>query len=152
VSQPCSEEMTTTACCQRAQEAIRTDRRADHRDYIRGREIVDMVRDELSAIRKEFKLAQRVASWQSESSPNQRCARWCCIGEASIPVSLRTLLVDHISAMDDLAQATEALHAHLIESLGEHWAKLPQRGVFMRSQARRCRQDHDGGPPCPCRC
>ena len=43
---------------------------SQHREYIRGREIVDMVRDELSAIRKEFKLAQRVATWQSESSAN----------------------------------------------------------------------------------
>jgi flagellar biosynthesis GTPase FlhF len=31
--------------------------------------------------------------------------------------------------MDNLPQATEALRAHLIESLGEHWAKLPQRGI-----------------------
>ncbi len=102
----------------------------DQRDYIRGREIVDMVRDELSAIRKEFKLAQRVASWQSESSTKSAVRPLVtALGEASIPVSLRTLLVDHISDMDDLPQATEALRAHLIESLGEHWAKLPQRGI-----------------------
>ena len=102
----------------------------DQRDYIRGREIVDMVRDELSAIRKEFKLAQRVASWQSESNTKSAVRPLVtALGEASIPVSLRTLLVDHISDMDNLQQATEALRAHLIESLGEHWAKLPQRGV-----------------------
>ena len=102
----------------------------DQRDYIRGREIVDMVRDELSAIRKEFKLAQRVASWQSESSTKSAVRPLVtALGEASIPVSLRTLLVDHINDMDNLQQATEALRAHLIESLGEHWAKLPQRGI-----------------------
>lgn len=102
----------------------------DQRDYIRGREIVDMVRDELSAIRKEFKLAQRVASWQSESSTKSAVRPLVtALAEASIPVSLRTLLVDHISDMDNLHQATEALRAHLIESLGEHWAKLPQRGI-----------------------
>jgi flagellar biosynthesis GTPase FlhF len=102
----------------------------DQRDYIRGREIVDMVRDELSAIRKEFKLAQRVASWQSESSTKSAVRPLVtALAEASIPVSLRTLLVDHISDMDDLQQATEALRTHLIESVGEHWAKLPQRGI-----------------------
>jgi flagellar biosynthesis GTPase FlhF len=102
----------------------------DQRDYIRGREIVDMVRDELSAIRKEFKLAQRVASWQSESSTKSAVRPLVtALAEASIPVSLRTLLVDHISDMDNLHQATEALRGHLIESLGEHWAKLPQRGI-----------------------
>lgn len=102
----------------------------DRRDYIRGREIVDMVRDELTAIRKEFKLAQRVASWQSDSSTKSAVRPLVtALGEASISVSLRTLLVDHIGNMDDLSQATEALGAHLIDSLGEHWAKLPQRGV-----------------------
>jgi flagellar biosynthesis GTPase FlhF len=102
----------------------------DQRDYIRGREIVDMVRDELTAIRKEFKLAQRVASWQSDSGTKSAVRPLVtALGEASIPVSLRTLLVDHIGNMDDLSQATEALRAHLIDSLGEHWAKLPQRGV-----------------------
>ena len=79
----------------------------DQRDYIRGREIVDMVSDELSAIRKEFKLAQRVASWQSESSTKSAVRPLVtALAEASIPVSLRTLLVDHISDMDNLKATT----------------------------------------------
>jgi len=103
---------------------------SQHREYIRGREIVDMVRDELSAIRKEFKLAQRVATWQSESSANAAVRPLiAALAEASIPVSLRTLLVDHINSMTDLDEAKEALRLHLTKSLGEHWAKLPQRGV-----------------------
>lgn len=107
------------------------DKRAeDHRDYIRGREIVDMVRDELAAIRKEFKLAQRVAAWQTEA-PAKGAVKplVAALAEASIPVSLRTLMVDHVSDMDDLAEAKQALHAQLCQSMGEHWAKLPQRGV-----------------------
>lgn len=103
---------------------------SQHREYIRGREIVDMVRDELSAIRKEFKLAQRVATWQSESSANAAVRPLiAALAEASIPVSLRTLLVDHINTMTDLDEAKEALRLHLTKSVGEHWAKLPQRGV-----------------------
>ncbi len=102
----------------------------DHRDYIRGREIVDMVRDELAAIRKEFKLAQRVAAWQTET-PSHSAVRplVTALAEASIPVSLRTLLVDTVSTMDNLQEAQEALKAQLVKSIGEHWAKLPQRGV-----------------------
>lgn len=102
----------------------------DHRDYIRGREIVDMVRDELAAIRREFKLAQRVAAWQTEA-PAHAAVRplVAALAEASIPVSLRTLLVDQVSGMDDLGQAKQALHAQLVKNIGEHWAKLPQRGV-----------------------
>ncbi len=102
----------------------------NQRDYIRGREIVDMVRDELAAIRKEFKLAQRVVAWQSETSAHSAVRPLvAALAEASIPVSLRTLLVDHISDIDDLNEAQDALRSHLVKSLGEHWAKLPQRGV-----------------------
>ncbi len=102
----------------------------DHRDYIRGREIVDMVRDELSAIRKEFKLAQRVAAWQSETASHAAVRPLVSgLAEASIPVSLRTLLVDTVSSMDNLQEAQDALKAQLVKSIGEHWAKLPQRGV-----------------------
>ncbi len=102
----------------------------DHRDYIRGREIVDMVRDELTAIRKEFKLAQRVAAWQTET-PSHSAVRplVTALAEASIPVSLRTLLVDTVSTMDNLQEAQDVLKAQLVKSIGEHWAKLPQRGV-----------------------
>ncbi len=107
-----------------------TEAQSAHRDYIRGREIVDMVRDELAAIRKEFKLAHRVAAWQSET-PAHAAVRplVTALAEASIPVSLRTLLVDHINTMSSLDEATEALRLHLTKSIGEHWAKLPQRGV-----------------------
>lgn len=105
-------------------------RDGDQRDYIRGREIVDMVRDELAAIRKEFKLAQRVAAWQSESGAHRAVQPLvAALAEAAIPVSLRTLLVDQVSEMDDLDAAVEALQAQLVGNIGEHWAKLPQRGV-----------------------
>lgn len=103
---------------------------SDHRDYIRSREIVNIVRDELAAIRKEFKLAQRVATWQSESGTKRAVMPLvAALAEAAIPVSLRTLLVEHVSDMDDLGAAMEALQAHLVRNIGEHWAKLPQRGV-----------------------
>ena len=107
-----------------------TETQSTHRDYIRGREIVDMVRDELAAIRKEFKLAHRVAAWQSET-PTHIAVRplVSALAEASIPVSLRTLLVDHIHTLSSLEEATEALRLHLTKSIGEHWAKLPQRGT-----------------------
>lgn len=103
---------------------------ANQRDYIRGREIVDMVRDELTAIRKEFKLAQRVAMWQNDSTASAAIRPLtAALAEAGIPVSLRTLLVDHISDMDDLQQAMTALQSHLANSIGEHRAKLPQSGI-----------------------
>ncbi len=107
---------------------VQTD--TNQRDYIRGREIVDMVRDELTAIRKEFKLAQRVAMWQNDSAAHQAIRPLvAALAEAGIPVSLRTLLVDHINEMDDLQEAQDALQAHLVKSIGEHAEKIPQSGI-----------------------
>jgi flagellar biosynthesis GTPase FlhF len=106
------------------------DSASNQRDYIRGREIVNMVRDELSAMRKEFKLAQRVAMWQSPAGAHPAVQPLvAALAEAGIPVSLRTLLVDHINDMDDLQSATAALKTHLVNSIGEHHAKMPQSGI-----------------------
>ena len=102
----------------------------NERDYIRGREIVDLVRDELSAIRKEFKLAQRVAMYQSNHMGHPAIKPLIsALSEASIPVSLRTLLVDHVRDMEDLPTAKEALQTQLVNTMGEHHAKLPQSGI-----------------------
>jgi len=104
----------------------------NERDYIRGREIVDLVRDELSAIRKEFKLAQRVAMYQSNHMGHPAVKPLIsALSEASIPVSLRTLLVDHVRDMEDLPTATDALQTHLVNTVGEHHAKLPQSGIHV---------------------
>ena len=106
------------------------DSASNQRDYIRGREIIDMVRDELSAMRKEFKLAQRVAMWQSPAGANPAVRPLvAALAEAGIPVSLRTLLVDHINDMDNLQSATASLKTHLVKSMGEHHAKMPQTGI-----------------------
>ena len=76
------------------------------RDYIRGREIVDMVRDELAALRKEIKLAQNISSWRNELPVRPEVKPLVnALSEASIPVSLRTLLVEHIRELDDLSRA-----------------------------------------------
>ena len=37
---------------------------ADQREYIRSREIVDLVRDELAALRREFRLSQQTTGWE----------------------------------------------------------------------------------------
>jgi flagellar biosynthesis GTPase FlhF len=37
----------------------------DARDYLRSREIVDLVRDEIAALRREFRMRQQTSAWQS---------------------------------------------------------------------------------------
>ena len=65
-----------------------------------------MVRDELAALRKEIKLAQNISSWRNELPVRPEVKPLVnALSEASIPVSLRTLLVEHIRELDDLSRA-----------------------------------------------
>jgi flagellar biosynthesis protein FlhF len=104
----------------------------DARDYLRGREIVDLVRDELALIRREFRLNQQTTGWQSglSLSPEvQPLAR--ALGEAAIPQELRALLLDSLKEHATPKQAMQALKAQLTHSLDRPAVALPANGVHL---------------------
>ena len=104
----------------------------DARDYLRGREIVDLVRDELALIRREFRLNQQTTGWQSGLSlaPEvQPLAR--ALGEASIPQELRALLLDTIKDHATPAKAMKALKEQLTHALEQPDVSLPTAGVHL---------------------
>ena len=104
----------------------------DARDYLRGREIVDLVRDELALIRREFRLNQQTTGWQSglSLSPEvQPLAR--ALGEAAIPQELRALLLDSLKEHATPGQAMQALKAQLTHSLDRPAVALPANGVHL---------------------
>ncbi|MEZ7846943.1 MAG: hypothetical protein QMB14_05380 [Polaromonas sp.] len=104
----------------------------DARDYLRGREIVDLVRDELALIRREFRLNQQTTGWQSGLSlaPEvQPLAR--ALGEAAIPQELRALLLDSLKEHATTGQAMQALKAQLTHSLDRPAVALPVTGVHL---------------------
>jgi flagellar biosynthesis protein FlhF len=104
----------------------------DARDYLRGREIVDLVRDELALIRREFRMNQQTTGWQSglNLSPEvQPLAR--ALGEASIPQELRALLLDSLKEHATQGQAMQALKAQLTHSLDRPAVDLPVNGVHL---------------------
>jgi flagellar biosynthesis protein FlhF len=104
----------------------------DARDYLRGREIVDLVRDELALIRREFRLNQQTTGWQSglSLSPEvQPLAR--ALGEAAVPQELRALLLDSLQEHATAGQAMRALKAQLSHSLERPAAALPTCGVHL---------------------
>ncbi|MDO9279977.1 MAG: hypothetical protein Q7U05_15595 [Polaromonas sp.] len=104
----------------------------DARDYLRGREIVDLVRDELALIRREFRLNQQTTGWQSglSLSPEvQPLAR--ALGEASIPQELRALLLDTLKDHATPAKAMKALQAQLTHALEQPAVTLPATGVHL---------------------
>jgi flagellar biosynthesis GTPase FlhF len=104
----------------------------DARDYLRGREIVDLVRDELALIRREFRLNQQTTGWQSglSLSPEvQPLAR--ALGEAAIPQELRALLLDSLKEHATPGQAMQALKAQLTHALDRPAVALPALGVHL---------------------
>ena len=104
----------------------------DARDYLRGREIVDLVRDELALIRREFRLNQQTTGWQTGLSLTpevQPLAR--ALGEASIPQELRALLLDTLKDHATPAKAMKALKEQLTHSLEQPAVTLPTSGVHL---------------------
>ena len=60
------------------------------RDAARSREIVDLVRDEIAALRREFSLSQRLNPWQ-DTLPIAPAVKplIAALSEAGIPTGLR---------------------------------------------------------------
>jgi flagellar biosynthesis protein FlhF len=104
----------------------------DARDYLRGREIVDLVRDELASLRREFRLGQQTAGWQSSLSfatEVQPLAR--ALAEATIPQELRALMLDTIKDHSSQEAALQALNEQLTHTLKRPATALPERGVHL---------------------
>ena len=81
---------------------------ADERDAMRGREIVQMVREELATLRKEFKLSQQMA-WQGTGLARNLMPLRNALQEAAIPVALRALLIDSIQSFEDVEPAMDEI-------------------------------------------
>ncbi|NBX53746.1 MAG: hypothetical protein EBQ82_07375 [Betaproteobacteria bacterium] len=104
----------------------------DQRDYLRGREIVAMVRDELSNLRKEFKIGQQMAMWQG-GVPLARglLPLRNALNEAPIPAALRALLMDSIKDHEEMDSAMVEIRRQLSHSLQDIGAAIPIQGVHV---------------------
>jgi flagellar biosynthesis protein FlhF len=107
-----------------------TDPQAAH-EALRGREIVDMVRDELAALRKEFRLTQQMAMWQGGGwSPTLQPLR-TALQEAAIPAALRALLMDGVQHLDSLEPALAEIRRQLVHAIPEASCPMKQQGIHV---------------------
>jgi flagellar biosynthesis GTPase FlhF len=102
----------------------------DERDTLRGREIVELVREELASLRKEFKLSQQMA-WQGAGLSRSLHPLRNALQEAAIPVALRALLVDSIQSFEDVEPAIEEIRRQLVHSMQHSSVGLPETGVHV---------------------
>ncbi|MBM3361995.1 MAG: hypothetical protein FJY42_04905 [Betaproteobacteria bacterium] len=104
----------------------------DARDYLRGREIVDLVRDEIAALRREFRMRQQTSAWQSGLNLTPAVAPLAqALQDAEIPGALLALLLDGVSQAGDLPQALQILREQLLHPLMRPAAPMPARGIHL---------------------
>jgi hypothetical protein len=88
------------------------------RDEVRSKEIVAFVVEELAALRREFRVSQQAAEWQSGqpvASAVQPVVQ--AMHQAGVPVGLRTLLIDSIKDHDSTQEALQSIRELLTASL-----------------------------------
>ncbi len=99
---------------------------------LRAREIVDMVKQELASMRKEFKLSQQVDAWSGTLAVSDEMRPLIdAFNETGMPVGLRAMLTDIINNHTDMISALTEIasfigdgikHVDLLENMsGTHF-------------------------------
>lgn len=104
----------------------------DDRDLIRSREIVATIREEIAALRKEFRLNQKTQIWQSNQTWAPEIQSLVQgLHEASVPSSLRALLLDSLRDQTHLGAAIDHLVQQLVANITVHADAAPMQGVHV---------------------
>ena len=102
------------------------------RDWIRSREIVATVREEIAALRQEFRLSQQAMLWQAQQSwPEALQPLVQGLSEAAVPASLRALLLDGLREETHLGGALDAITRQLVANMPQGHEDAPLQGVHV---------------------
>lgn len=102
------------------------------RDWIRSREIVATVREEIAALRQEFRLSQQAMLWQAQQSwPEALQPLVQGLSEAAVPASLRALLLDGLREETHLGGALDAITRQLVANMPPTHEDAPLQGVHV---------------------
>ena len=102
------------------------------RDQVRSQEIVAFVVEELAALRREFRVSQQSAEWQSGQSIAAAMQPLVqAMHQADVPASLRTLLIDAVKDHDSVPDALQSIRTLLTSSLQRGGAPGAFEGVHV---------------------
>ena len=102
----------------------------DRRELDRAKDLVEMVRGELAEMRREFRIAQQVGQWQTNSGVREEVKPLAdALFEAGVPVSLRSLLLDEVRERDSLTAALGAIETLLRHTVKRERKAEPLSGV-----------------------
>jgi flagellar biosynthesis protein FlhF len=102
------------------------------REQVRSQEIVSLVREELAALRQEFRLSQQTASWQmNQYWPAHIQPLVEAMADAGVPTGLRALLQEGLREQASLDSALTSIRAQLTHNLERPQEGFPNRGVHV---------------------
>jgi flagellar biosynthesis GTPase FlhF len=98
----------------------------------RNHEIVDLLRQEMAALRKEFALSRQMQVWQPVSGQHPEIQKLSvAMAEAGIPTGMRALLTDGVSQLESLEEAWPVMGATLMGALQPKSIAVPDKGVHV---------------------
>lgn len=99
-------------------------------DLQRSRDTVELLRQEIAALRQEFNLNRQVVMWQSGQGLSPELTGWFAqMQEVGVPASLRTLMVDAVSDCTTVSEAWPRIHQSLQSAIQRKACSWPQQGV-----------------------
>ena len=105
---------------------------AQARDLQRSHELVDLVRGEIAALRREFRLSQQSSAWQSGLQLHPSLGVLVnALQEAQVPMALRALLMDALQDQNDPHQALAVWRSQLEHSLARPQQAMPSQGLHV---------------------
>jgi flagellar biosynthesis GTPase FlhF len=107
--------------------------RADgQHEQIRSQEIVSLVREELAALRREFRLSQQTMGWESQQRWSEPIAPIVeNLVQSAMSFELRTLLLDGLKEQNTFKQAMKSIRDTLMCNLKRPQVALPTAGVHV---------------------
>jgi flagellar biosynthesis GTPase FlhF len=98
----------------------------------RNHEIVDLLRQEMAALRKEFALSRQMQAWQPVSAQHPEIQKLTvAMAEAGIPTGMRALLTDGVGQLGSLDEAWPVMGATLMAALEPKAVAVPDKGVHV---------------------
>ena len=102
------------------------------REQVRSQEIVSLVREELAALRQEFRLSQQTAGWQmNQYWPAHIQPLVEDMTDAAVPTALRALLQEGLREQPSLDSALASIRSQLTHNLERPQEGFPNRGVHV---------------------
>jgi flagellar biosynthesis protein FlhF len=104
--------------------------KAAHYEQQRSHEIVDMLREEMAALRREFALSRQMQPWQQSLGLSPDIEKLSmAMQEVGMPSGLRSLLTDSIQQLETLGEAWPVVQRMLVQALGRPVLEAPSQGV-----------------------